>query len=318
LRDVEVRTVVLVLPHDEEALKVKDNAGNFVESKEEGYELKGEAVNLSLAQMGLGETTVLFFNSKQDALEGVRDALVAKVAELRRIYCARIAQLVQAVDLVIENQENEEVRLVFEEVGRHLLTWVESHRELGWDGLAVQEPLIIAINNTHPKTIWAAVRRYGEWSNLDYYHQLGFGARRIAVTVIGRRIEEFKIIVQNLIRDDQLEPARMFLNGVLARLDDAVGEVFKRMQFAGSEVFKTDVQRDFVFWNKCDNLCGKGYRTAIRDYTAQQFAQHYDDAHLLIKQMVNREWEKVIALLCSMIRDEGKQLEGACVRADND
>jgi transcriptional regulator with XRE-family HTH domain len=186
LKDVESKTIVLVLPHDDEALKVKDNAGSLVETVEEGYELKAESVNLALAQMGFGQTTVLFFNSKQDSAEPVLGAILAKVTELRRIYSARIIQLVQAVDLVIENQENEEVRLVFEEVRRHLSTWVESHRELGWDGLDVQEPLITAIDNTrYAATVWAAVRRYGDWSNLDYYHHLGFGARRIAVGVIG-------------------------------------------------------------------------------------------------------------------------------------
>ena len=83
--------------------------------------------------------------------------------------------MVQAVDLVIENYEKEEVRAVFEEVGRRLTTWLESHRVLSWDGLAVQEPLITAIDNTrYAATVRATVRRKGDWSNLDYYHHLGF------------------------------------------------------------------------------------------------------------------------------------------------
>ncbi len=69
LKDVESKTIVLVLPHDDEASKVKDNAGSYVETDEEGYELKGDAVNLpdsdglradydSLLQLEAGWTSV--------------------------------------------------------------------------------------------------------------------------------------------------------------------------------------------------------------------------------------------------------------------
>ena len=312
LKDVESKTVVLVLPHDDEASKVKDNAGNYVETDGEGYELKGDAVNLALAQMGFGQITTHFFNSKQDAPEPIVHALLSRLTELRRNYSDGINQLVQAVDLLIENHENEEMRLVFEEVGRHLSTWLASHRDLDWGGLPVQGPLITAIDNTpYASTVRAAVRRYGDWSKLDYYHHLGFGARCMAVAVIGSRIEEFKIIVQNLAQNDELSDARMFLTGVLARLEDAVGEVYKRMQFAGSEVFKTDLQKDYVFWSKCDGRwgLGPGYRDDIRRYTADQFKSNYADAHFRIKEMIIRLWEGIVGILDGMIRGEGKKLE---------
>lgn len=312
LKDVESKTILLVLPHGDEASKVKDNAGSYVETDEEGYELKSDVVNLSLAQMGFGQITTLFFNSKQDAPAPIVSAILEQVKTLRRIYSARITQMVQAVDLVIENYEKEEVRAVFEEVGRRLTTWLESHRELGWDGLAVQEPLITAIDNTrYAATVRAAVRRKGDWSNLDYYHHLGFGARRIAAMMIGKHISEFKVIHQNLVQDDQLSHAHMFLNGVLERLEHAVDEVYKRMQFTGSEVFKTDVERDYEFWGRCEGRWGggPGYRDAIRGYTDNQFKSHYDDAHLRIEDMINREWGKILALLNEMLRDGGEQID---------
>jgi hypothetical protein len=104
---------------------------------------------------------------------------------------------------------------------------------------------------------------------------------------------------------------------VLARLEDAVGEVYKGMQFAGSEVFKTDLQRDYVFWSKCDGRwgVGPGYRDAIRDYTADQFKSHYDDAHFRIKEMIIRVWERLVGILDGIIRDEGMELETSSVAA---
>jgi len=314
LRDIEAKTVVLVLPHDVQVSQVKDNSGSYVESKEEGYDLKRDAVNLSLSQMGLDEMTVLFFNAKEDQPEEIRDALIAKLSEFRRIYSARITQLSQAVELVIENQEDEEIRAVFEDVNHDLFVWIETHRGLEWDDLPVQAPLITAIDGTpYAATVRAAVRRLGDWYNLDYYHHLGFGARRIAVKLIGARMEDFKKLVLHMMSDNQREAAGMYLSKILERVENAVGEAYKRMQFAGREVFKTDLQRDSEFWNRCDNRWnkGKGYRTAIRDFTAEQFEAHYEDAHVLIKQMINCEWDKIVQLLEGIIQDEAKQLQGA-------
>jgi transcriptional regulator with XRE-family HTH domain len=314
LRDIEAKTVVLVLPHDVQVTQVKDNSGSYVESKEEGYDLKRDAVNLALAQMGLGEMTVLFFNAKEDQPESIRNALVAKVTELRRIYGARITQLSQAVDLVIENYENEKIRDVFDAVNHRLSGWIEERRGLEWDGLLVQEPLLTAINNTrYAATVRAAVRRYGEWTNLDYYHHLGFGARRIAVSVIGAEIEDFRKLVEHLQSDDQLEPARVYLGKILERVENAVGEAYKRMQSAGREVFKTDLQRDYEFWNRCHSRWGQGsgYRTAIRDFTEEQLREsHYEDARDKICQMIRVEWEKLVQLLDEMIRDSESQNSG--------
>ncbi len=56
---------------------------------------------------------------------------------------------------------------------------------------------------------------------------------------------------------------------------------------------------------------GPGYRDAIRGYTDNQFKSHYDDAHLRIKEMINREWGKILSLLNGMIRDGGEQIEAA-------
>ena len=150
--------------------------------------------------------------------------------------------------------------------------------------------------------------------------QLGVESRHKGVGLIGVRVADLKKIVEHLMSDDQLEPVRMFLGKILERVENAVGEAYKRLQLVGREVFKTDLQREFEFWNRCDHRWGKGqsYHTAIRDHTAEQFEGHYEDAHVRIKQITNGEWDKIVQLLDEMIKDGGGQLAGSSLWPSGD
>ena len=55
---------------------------------------------------------------------------------------------------------------------------------------------------------------------------------------------------------------------ILERVENAVGEAYKRMQFAGREVFKTDLQRGYEFWNRCDSAGARGKAIALRSGTS--------------------------------------------------
>ena len=204
------------------------------------------------------------------------------------------------MDHLIKNQENETSKLVFEQVSQRLATWIDKNREIEWQDVPIQMPLVKAIGDTrYASTVRAAVRRYGNWPNLDYYHHLAFGTRRNAVRLIGGKIDQFKIIVQNLIDDDELSPAKEFLTRVLGSLAATVDTSYRNLQLAGREAFRNELESDFTFWTECEGRwgAGPGYRNAIRDMTAEQFQSSYDDAHELVKHMIAEEWGKLIALL---------------------
>jgi hypothetical protein len=311
VRDIEPKTVLLVLPRPDEALAVKHDGGGNVEDEQEGYELKKDQIHLRLSGLGVNGVSVLFFNAKENAPEPIRDALVGKIMEYRQHYCDQITRLVAAVDHLIRNQENETIRLVFETVSQRLATWIDKHREIEWQEVPIQTPLVKAIGDTrYASTVRAAVRRSGNWPNLDYYHHLAFGTRRIAVQLIGGKIEQFKIIVQNLIDDDELSPAKEFLTRALDSLDATVDTAYRNLQLAGREAFRDELESDYQFWRECEERWGKGtgYRNAIRDMTDEQFQSHYDDAHEMVKHMISEEWEKIIALLDGMLKEKGGEV----------
>jgi hypothetical protein len=305
VRDIALKTLLLVLPRPEEALAVKHDDGTRVEDEFEGYELKGDQVKLRLTPRGLSNVGVEFFNAREDEAEPLRDRFVAKIAQQRQTYANQLSQLSMAVERLIENRKKAEVEAVFEHVSSDLGSWIDNNRSLSSSGECVQEPLISAIDATrYASRVRAAVRRYGDYVELDYYHHLAFGVRKLAVAQIGAKAGNFNVIVSNLLANDELSPAKEFLERVLGSMDAAVDEAYKRVQTAGRETFKQTLEQDFDFWGKCEGRWGqgKGYRHAISEMTDVRFQSSYEEAHRLVKKLIQDEWSKIVALLESMLR----------------
>ena len=174
---------------------MKHDDGIRVEDEIEGYELKGDQIKLRLTQKGPADLDIEFFNARDEdqAIDPLRDRLVAKIVKQRHSYATQLSQLSHAVERLIENRKNEEVRIVFDRVSSDLSNWIDNHRSLAMPDEGVQEPLISAIDATrYASTVRAAVRRYGDWPNLDYYHHLSFGVRKLAVEQIGAKLDSFR------------------------------------------------------------------------------------------------------------------------------
>ena len=311
-RNLVAKTVLLVLPRPEEALAVKYDSGSAVEDEQEGYEIKKDQIDLRLNGLGLKDLSIFFFNAKENASELIRNDLLAKIKEYRQQYCNQIAKLNTVVDYLFNNKENETIRLIFEQVRQRLATWIDKNREIEIRELPIYASLVKAIGDTrYASTVRASVRRYGHWENLDYYHHLAFGTRRIAVQMIGNKIHEFKIIVQNLVDDSELSKAKDFLNSVMENLDANVDTAYRILQLAGREAFKRELELDSSLWRKCEERwgAGSGYRNDIRDMTSEQLQlSSYDKVYQIIKHMLSEEWSKIIKLLEGMIKEKSNQI----------
>lgn len=322
VRDIEAKTALLVLARPDEALAVKHDGGGNVEDEAEGYELKKDQIDLRLSGLGATGLPVHFFNAKENHPEPVRNGLVGQIVAYRERYCDQIDKLAAAVDHLIKNQEDVTTRLVFEQVGQRLATWIDTNRGVEWPDLAVEAPLVKAIGETrYASTVRAAVRRQGHWPNLDYYHHLAHGARRVAVKVVGEKIAEFKVIVKNLLNDDELSPAREFLNRVVQSLDVKVDEAYRTLQLAGQKAYKDELEKDRAFWDDCDKrwgakraVPGGKYRDEIGDLTESRFTSGYEAAHKLLKEMVEKEWGRLVGILDEMLKEKGTEVGVAVKR----
>src|SRR5260370_27003331 len=97
------------------------------------------------------------------------------------------------------------------EVGRQLGIFLRRHAKLPNSRRPVYMRLLHEEKNTHPMTVRASARRYGDWHNLDAYLFLGVGA---AMDAQGRSTEFFarlNVLVEQFVADKNLEPAHEFL-----------------------------------------------------------------------------------------------------------
>lgn len=304
--DITHRTVLLVLPRPEEAMAVKHDDGTRVDDEIEGCELKGDQIKLRLVQKGLGDLEIEFFNARDDSAEPLRDRLVAKIVRQRQLYATQLSELFQTVETLIENKKDLEVKAVFDDVSKHLSNWIDNNRNLEESDEGVQQPLISAIDTTrYASRVRAAVRRYGDWPDLDYYHFLAFGVRKLAIEMIGAKITQFRVVAEHLLSIDDLSPAKEFLERVISSVDAEVDEAYKRVQTAGRDTFKQTLEQDFVFWKDCEDRWGKGkgYRDSISEKTDERFQSNYEEAHRRVRKLVDDEWEKIVVLLESMLRE---------------
>lgn len=307
-RDITMKTVLLVLPRPDEAMAVKYDDGTRVEDDHEGYDLKRDQIQLRLDQQGLSSVPVEFYNAREERPHEMRTRLINRITDHRKHYAAQISRLAASVERLDEDRESEQIRLVFEHVMSDLSAWIHKNPTISISKDGLEEPLVAAISGMrYASTIRAAVVRYGDWYNLDYYHHLAYGVRKLAVEQIGAKIGALKIIIDNLISNDGLSPAKGFLEGVVGRIDAAVDEAYRRVQASGREAFKQTLAKDYGFWSKCEGRwgAGPGYRDDISLYTKQEFDRDFlQEVEKLIIGLLESEWTAIVALMENLLKEQ--------------
>lgn len=307
IRDIETKTIVMVLPRTDEALAVKHDDGATVESHTEGYDLKKDQIEMRLKLMGFDDLAVIFFNAKDESPDTTQQQLVGKIVRYREEYCKQIRSVSRAIDGLIENRKDEQIRLVFEDINRHLNNWIKNNRQIDWSDFAIQRVLISAINATrYAATIRASVRRHGEWPELDYFYHLSVGTRLVAVSQIKEKVKDFKVITKNLLSDSEFSAGKEFLLRLLERFDASVDSAYQRMQSKGRDAFRHDLDRDLNYWSLCERRWGggPGYRDTISQLTDDQFKSGYKSTHECVKNRINDEWSGIVLILESMLSEQ--------------
>jgi len=302
---LDSHAAVLVLARPGEALAVKDEAGLRAESEEDGYELKGEQATTALTPLALQNLPVEFFNSFADDPDRLRSFALSRVEHTREVFRQELRAAVESAGQLLANVEHAQVLEVQRDAGRSLAAWLDSHVEIPQVGSHVHDTLMSEIRDAHVSTINAAVRREGEWYSLSYSHQLGFGARRIAVSALRDWLFGFCGICDKL--KITHEEAAELLGQVSRLMDQAYEDLLKKMQVAGAELFRDELQRAQVLWMELTAEWGRGpgYRERVARRQGEWFGESdrtYVEREIL--GVLHREWSGARERLLAIIETE--------------
>ena len=120
--------------------------------------------------------------------------------------------------------------------------------------------------------------------------------------------------------DDELTPAHEFLNRVVQSIDVNVDDAYRTLQIAGQKAYKEELEKDRAFWDDCDarwgakrTVPGGKYRDEISDLSDGRFESGYAASHKFLKEMVQKEWGRLVGVLDAMLKEQGSEV-GAAVK----
>ncbi len=301
--------ILLVLPKEgEEQAVLSDITGEPVNDAYEGREIRQEQVQTTtLANLGVSDMCIDFMNVRTDSdCKSVRDSILSAIYRLRMDVTEQITVLVDTADELIKNKADEQVRIVFEHATKPIQTWLENNQQTTGEIHRVYEALLEEMDSLrYAASLRASINRRGNWHNFDYWHGLGFGARRNAVSISQTQVTELKGIIKNALNDDDLEQAHGFLRQFLAQVEDAIASLFIDIQQVGETAFAEPLRGDHDYWNKCQQYwgMGRGYISDIRSETNTWFSAEARNArHEFLKAELQKRWIKMIESLAQHVQ----------------
>ena len=268
--------------------------------------MKAEVVEEILhGNLGFKDFSVQFLNSHEDDAGEVRDQLRGRVEAMFEGYRRAVDELVQSARTVIDNFEDEQAQDILRQATSMIRSWVTQHGTTGAVQREIERSLLVEIEESHPSTIHATMRRRGGWYNLDYGHHLAYGARIMVSSVLRHRVRSFEEHCETFLNEPEHEHARSLLNQAGRAMKRAYGVVAQRAQVLGDTWFHEELEADDPFWREGVDRWGRGqgYVPDVVNLNGKWFSDHHE-VNDRVKAMVEREWSRAMDVVLEMLEQE--------------
>lgn len=308
VRGLLERAALLVFPRPSEALAVKDESGTRVDGVEDGYQLKAEQVAMNLQQIGLESLATYFFNAYEDDPEALRTFLKSRLDCARAAFRSRLSNICESARLLLANVDKEQAQAVIRQAANMLDSWIKRNLTVPRGRAHIQDSLLGEIGNVYASTVRAAVRREGEWHNLNYPHHLGYGARRLAALALEGSVRGFSELCSTMGDNADFAEAKDLLAQADRVLQSAYDDLLRKIQLMGQTAFRESLKRDAEFWQQCDEEWGRGpgYKTRVAEHNRVWFdAEERQSMESELSSMIQREWGDALQRLTALVQPEG-------------
>ena len=305
--NVKNKSAILVLPRPSEALAVRDDEGFAVDTVVEGYELKGDQAANSLGNHNLPVVRIEFFNSLEDEPQRAIDFLMELVNRLRNTNVSKLKEVIDGANALVLNHENEQVRAVQEQAAAQLRTWLEENRQIAPFARRPEESLLEAIRTIrYASSLRASIRRGGNWYNLDYPHQLGYGTRAMAFRAVNSKLVGFRAIGDTLLKTPGLEEASDLVSQSLRIIESGIESLYRDCQLLGRTIYAKHMEADNALWNDCDGEWGEGpgYRDRVHKRHIEWFEDKRQEIDAQTNSVIETKWQEVLQRIAAILQGD--------------
>lgn len=306
------RLCLLVLPRDDEALKIIDDTGSNPSSAEEGYAVREAQIDQQFATEGLPTIPMNFFNVGKDRPEDVWTWLTSMIEKIRANKVAKIHRLVQASQDLIANcdvAKTRQARLTIAETMEQAadrfasLPGIKRHAHLN---------LVEQAKKTHQSSIAASINRRGKWDNFPIAHILGIGVQKDAnlrtrdsFIRLDEQIEGLKT------KYSHLHDIKEFLESVQDEMAELKQTFLKRAALIGRVSYSPYLEQADGLWTDCSNRygVGTGYRVDVSDifFTHFEGDSEAQNANDKVQSSLQKFWQDLV--ITSLRQAIGYQVE---------
>lgn len=283
---------ILVLPHEGEAIRAKDDFGNMATDVYEGYEIKKDQIIDAISE----KIPIYFYNVLTDDPNEIVAYINKQINDFRNTYADRISELALTVKYSMEHSEEAEYIHALEEVIRRIEIFLKGNKSLINRKRYIFSDIQRILLDAHPSTLWATTRRNGIYGNLNICHIISNAAKSDANERFNEWFIRFKGEINALNADRSLEHAQKFISDIEKNVFYLKLEFLDAVGKCGEEIYSKKITSSTV-WQKCAEEWGQG--PGFKKRVLCHINQWFEENQILqneLDTLVNVFWDKNIIL----------------------
>jgi transcriptional regulator with XRE-family HTH domain len=295
----EGRLCMLVLPRENEALKIVDDSGTNPASFEEGYAVREAQIEQQLSAEQLPPIPVNFYNAGNDNSEEIWEWLASRITLLRSKRIERIDRLISAADDLVTNSDIAKTRQARITIAKAIGEAAKRFMELPGPVRLPHQNLLVEAKKAHPSSIAASINRRGKWEYFNVSHILGVGVRadaNLRTSEIFLRLDEQLESLKNSC--GRVREIRQLLDSLKDDLTVWKQDFLNKAALSGRISFAPCLENATKLWKECQERYGEGtgYRVDISDILQKYFEENKQvlEARGKVDAALAKNWRELV------------------------